>query len=201
VSHLRRSGFSLRFFLGLPAWANLCRAYGAGSRRLLHPDDCAQHLARGIDRDDFSMFSFSGYRGVKSFLGSVTGRKFKVFQRGYKNIPLVLSGDLLPHGEATQVEGRFDLEPTSKIAICLFSVVGIVIAAPIVLYSLREHTVPRWLALSFAVVYFVGAVVAPRIFTGIRLDQERAITDFLCVTLEAGEDPTAFPVANSKNMF
>jgi len=29
VSHLRRSGFSLRFFPALPGWANLCRAYGA----------------------------------------------------------------------------------------------------------------------------------------------------------------------------
>ena len=30
VSHLRRSRFFLRFFPGLPAWASLCRAYGAG---------------------------------------------------------------------------------------------------------------------------------------------------------------------------
>jgi len=30
VSRLRRSGLPLRFFPGLPAWASLCRAYGAG---------------------------------------------------------------------------------------------------------------------------------------------------------------------------
>jgi hypothetical protein len=30
VSHLRRSGFFLRIFPGLPAWANLFRAYGTG---------------------------------------------------------------------------------------------------------------------------------------------------------------------------
>jgi hypothetical protein len=167
---------------------------------LLDPDACAQRLDRAIDHEDFSMFSFSGYRGVKSFLGSVTGRQFKVFQRGYKNMPPVLSGNFFPHEEATRVEGKFDLEPTSKIAICIFSLVGIVMATPVVLYSLREHTVPRWMALSFAVVYFVGAVLTPRIFRWIGLDHERAITDFLCATLEAGEDPTAFPDGNSKNM-
>jgi hypothetical protein len=161
---------------------------------------CTQRLDRAIDHDDFSMFSLSGYRGVKPFLGNVTGRQFKVFQRGYKNIPSVLSGDLRPHGEATRVEGKFDLEPTSKIAICLFSLVGILIVIPVVLYSLKDHTVPRWTALSFAMVYCVGAVLAPRIFRWIALDQERAITDFLCVTLEAGEDPAAFPAANPRNM-
>src|SRR5277367_1765446 len=31
VSHLGRSGFFLRRFPGLPAWANVCRAYGAGA--------------------------------------------------------------------------------------------------------------------------------------------------------------------------
>ena len=31
VPHLRRSGFFLRRFPGLPAWANVCRAYGAGA--------------------------------------------------------------------------------------------------------------------------------------------------------------------------
>jgi hypothetical protein len=32
VSHLRRSELFSRFFPDLPVWANLCRAYGAGSR-------------------------------------------------------------------------------------------------------------------------------------------------------------------------
>ena|SRR5277367_1859093 len=39
VSHLRRSRFFLRFFPGLPAWASLCRAYGAGAAACVRRSD------------------------------------------------------------------------------------------------------------------------------------------------------------------
>jgi hypothetical protein len=104
----------------------------------LSPDECTIRLGNAIDKDDFALFSFSGYHGVKPFLGSVEGRQFRVFQRGYKNIPPVLSGTFLPLEQGTQIDGNFDLEITSKIALCLFSVFGAVVMTPVVLYSLKN---------------------------------------------------------------
>lgn len=158
----------------------------------LSPDECTIRLGNAIDKDDFALFSFSGYHGVKPFLGSVEGQQFRVFQRGYKNIPPVLSGTFLPLEQGTQIDGNFDLEITSKIALCLFSVFGAVVMTPVVLYSLKEHTVPHWMAISFACVYFAGVLLAPRIVRWNGRDQEREIADFLCVTVEAGEDSSAF---------
>jgi hypothetical protein len=159
---------------------------------LLSPDACASRLERAIDPVRFSIFSFSGYGGVKQFLGSITGRRLEIFQRGYRNVPPVLSGELLAHGTGTRIEGKFDLEVTSKIAISLMSLLMIAVLAPVVLYALREHTVPRWIAISFALVFFLVAILIPRITRMNGFDQERAITDFLCETLDAGADPTAF---------
>jgi hypothetical protein len=158
----------------------------------LNPDECALRLGNAIDRDDPALFSFSGYHGVKPFLGSVEDRNFRVFQRGYKNIPPVLSGAFLPEEHGTKVDGTFDLEITSKIALCLFSIFGAVVITPVVLYSLKEHTVPHWMAISFACVYFAGALLVPRIVRWNGRDQEREISNFLCVALEAGEDSSAF---------
>jgi hypothetical protein len=157
----------------------------------LSPDECASRLEQAIDPDDFALFAFSGYRGVKPFLGGVTDRQFRVFERGYRNIPPVFSGAFLSQGLGTRVEGVFELELTSKIAICLLSLFGVLVMTPIVLYSLRDHTVPAWMAVAFACVYFTGALLAPRIVRGIGVDQERDIADFLCGELEADRDLSA----------
>jgi hypothetical protein len=157
----------------------------------LEPDECAKRLEEAIDRDSVSFFSLSGHSGHKLFLGTVQDLKFTVFKRGYKNVPPVLCGTFSPSAKGSRVEGSFDLETTSKIAICLFSVVGILVILPIVEYSLREHTVPSWMAILFACVYIAGALLAPRIIRWNGRDQEREIADFLCDALEAYEDTSA----------
>jgi hypothetical protein len=162
----------------------------------LAPDECARRLTQAIDAAHFSFFSLSGYRGRKPFLGRVSGQEFRVFQRlyGRNAFPPVLSGAFLPGGKGTQIEGSFDLELTSKIAICLLSLFGVLVITPVVLYSIKEPTVPRWLALAFAGIYITGAFLTPRIVRGIGLEQERNITDFLCTVLEVGEDKSAFEI-------
>jgi hypothetical protein len=125
----------------------------------LSPDECARRLSKAIDIEEFALFSFSGYRGVKPFLGQITGWQFQVFKRGYRNtFPPVLSGEFRPGKQGTRVEGMFDLELTSKIAICLLSLVGILIITPVVLYSLRNHTVPAWMAVDFGCTFVILAV-------------------------------------------
>lgn len=159
----------------------------------LSADECARRISQAIDVEKISPFSFSGYRGSKAFLGEITGSQFRILRRGYRNtFPPVLSGMFSPEKQGTRVEGSFDLELTSKIALCVLSLVSLPIVALVVLYSLREHTVPAWVAVSFASVWFVGALLVPRIVRWNGRDQERDIADFLCAKLEAGDDSSAF---------
>ncbi|MGH9714488.1 MAG: hypothetical protein ACRD5M_14435 [Candidatus Acidiferrales bacterium] len=90
------------------------------------------------------------------------------------------------------VNGVFDLEVTSKIALCLIIAVGLLVMAPIVIYSLPKHTVTQWLWVVFACAYFSLALFIPRFIREIGLEQERSMKDFLWVTLEAGDDLSAF---------
>ncbi len=41
------------------------------------------------------------------------------------------------------------LELTSKIAVCLFGFVDVIVIAPIVWYPLKEQTIPQWLSVAF----------------------------------------------------
>jgi hypothetical protein len=163
----------------------------------INPDNCALHLRDAIDPERPSYFSFSGYRGSEPFLGEVEGRKFRIFARGYKNtFPPVLTGVLLPNGGGTRVQGSFDLELTSKIAICIIFPLPALAVALVVAYSLKNHSVAPWLAVSFAIAFFVLVFLAPRIIRASGLDEERKIADFLCEKLEASTDPSAFESLN-----
>lgn len=96
----------------------------------------------------------------------------------------VLTGEFQPQETGTRVKGAFDLETTSKIAICLFGVVGLLILILIVLASHASHPV-----LSVILVCAYGLLLfAPRIFRGIGRDQERNLAGFLKETLVANDD-------------
>jgi hypothetical protein len=152
------------------------------------PDECERRLRQSIDPERPTIFGFSGYRGSKPFLGEVDGKQFRVIQRIYvsrNTLPTVLTGEFQPQETGTQVKGTFDLETTSKIAICLFSIVGLLILIPIVLFSHASHPV---LSVIFVCGYGGLLFFAPRIFRGIGLGQERNIAGFLKETLAANDD-------------
>jgi hypothetical protein len=152
------------------------------------PDECERRLRGSIDIEQPTMFGFSGYRGSKPFLGGVDGKTFHVLQRVYSSrnsFPAVLTGELQPQGVGTRVKGQFDLELNSKIAICLFDVVGLFILVLIVAVSHASHPV----LVPVFVCGFGGLIVfSPRIFRAQVRDQEKAIADFLRDTLVASDD-------------
>jgi hypothetical protein len=154
----------------------------------LTPDECERRLRGAIDVERPTMFGFSGYRGSKPFLGEVDGKQFRVLQRVYRSrnsLPTVLTGGFQPQGTGTRVIGRFDLETTSKIAICLFDVVGLLIMVPVVLISRTSHPV---LSAIFVCGYGGLLLFGPRILRGIGLDQEKSIAGFLKEILVAEDD-------------
>jgi hypothetical protein len=44
---------------------------------------CIENLAAICDKDEFSLFSFSGYRGVKPLIGRIVGTEFRLHKRRY----------------------------------------------------------------------------------------------------------------------
>ncbi len=108
------------------------------------PDECERRLSRSIDVERPTIFGFSGYRGKKPFLGELDGNRFRVLQRVYGNrnsLPTVFLGELQSHGTGTRVNGMFDLKQVSKIAICVFGAVGLLISIPIIMFSYTHHPV------------------------------------------------------------
>ena len=83
------------------------------------------------------------------------------------------------------MKGTFDLETTSKIAICLFGVVGLLLLILIIFVSAASHPV---LSAIFLCGYGGLLLFSPRIFRGIGLDQEKNIAGFLKETLVASDD-------------
>jgi hypothetical protein len=149
------------------------------------PDECERRLREAIDVEKPATFTFSGYRGSKSFLGEVDGKHFRVLQRNYSgrnSFPLVLTGEFQPQGSGTQVKGILDLELTSKIAIGVFAIFGFLILIPIVISSHTSHPV---LSVVFGCAYGSLSLFAPRIYRGTGQDREKRIMNFLKVTLGA----------------
>ena len=154
----------------------------------LDPEECAQLLREAIDAERPTVFGFSGYLGSKPFLGEVDGTQFRVLQRTFSmrnTLPTVLTGEFQPQGRGTRVNGAFDLELTSKIALCLFSAFGLLVLVPVVIYS---YTSQPLLSVAFACGYAALVFFSPRIVRAYGSDQEKRIGDFLRIILQADDD-------------
>ena len=149
------------------------------------PEECANRLREAIDVERPTVFGFSGYRGTKSFVGEVNGNQFRVLQRTYSfrnSFPPVLTGEFQPQGVGTRVNGVFDLEPTSKVAIGLFGALGLLFVV-LIIYLVGADK-PLLLTL-FVCGYGALLFFMPRIIRGAGSEQERSIAQLLRTTLEA----------------
>lgn len=154
----------------------------------LNPKQCANRLREAIDLEQPTIFGFTGYRGSKPFVGELDGNQFRVLQRTYSfrnSFPPVLAGELQPQGVGTRINGVFDLEPTSKVAMGIFGVVGLFIIVLIIYLVRGEQPV---LSALFVCAYGTLLFFMPRIIRESGRQQERNIAEFLRATLQA-EDP------------
>jgi hypothetical protein len=149
------------------------------------PKECANRLREAIDVERPTGFGFSGYRGSKPFVGEVNGNQFRVLQRTYSfrnSFPPVLTGEVQPQGVGTRINGVFDLEPTSKVAIGLFGALGLLFIVLIIYLVGADKPV---LLTLFVCGYGALLFFMPRIIRGAGGEQERSIAQFLRTTLEA----------------
>jgi len=153
----------------------------------LSPEECVERIRDAIDRERRTFFGWSGYRGSKPFVGEVDGSYLRLIQRIYRmrnSFQPVLTAEFQPHCAGTRVNGTFDLELTSKIAICLLSACGVLVVGMIVLISYASHPVLSVISFSG---YCTMLFFLPKYFREVGTNQERSIADFLKVTLEANE--------------
>jgi hypothetical protein len=148
----------------------------------LHPHNlsCTPNSAR--------MSARAGSMNQLTFVGEVAGKHFRVLQRVFSNrnsFPPVFVGELRPQGTGTRVVGAFDLELTSKIAACLFAIVGLFVLVLVVIFSYKSRPI---LSSVFACAYGGILLFFPRIFRRNGLSQEKCIADFLRETLVAEEE-------------
>jgi hypothetical protein len=157
---------------------------------VLDPEECEQLLRNAIDVERPTLFSLSGYRGSRPFLGDIEGRQIRMLQRSYRRNAFqpVFSGEFQAQGSGTRVIGTLDLELTSKIAICLLGTFGVIVLIPIIIYSRTLHPL---LSAVFTCGYFSLMLLLPRIVRGYGLDQEKNMADFLRDTLQAYDAPPA----------
>jgi hypothetical protein len=153
----------------------------------LSPEECAERIRDAIDSERRTFFGLSGHHGSKPFVGEVDGRYFRLVQRIYRlrnSFPPVLTAELQPQGAETRVHGSFDLDLTSKMAICLLSACGVLVLGMVVFISYASRPV-------LSVVSFCGYCTLlfffPSYLREVGTSQERSIADFLRVTLEANE--------------
>lgn len=158
----------------------------------LHPGQCAHRLSQSIDPEQYTIFSFSGYAGSRPFLGNVEGLQFRVFQRRYRNMPPVLCGTFQSQRFGTRIEGAFDLDRTAKGLLLFCGSTGILVAVAVFANFIKNHDLSPRMALLLACIAIGGAALTPRLIRAFGLDQEREIRDFLCTTLEAGDDLSAY---------
>lgn len=171
------------------------KVFGSPTRVVLYsnysPEECVRRLSAAIDPERYSLFGISGYRGSKPVLGTMDGLNFRILQRTYarNSFPPVFAGKFSARGRGTRIEGSSDLELTSKIAICAIVLFFFVLSPIIWFVAGPAH---RWFVFVWIICSAVPGLFAPRIIRGLGTDQEREMNDFLCVTLAAGEDETAY---------
>jgi hypothetical protein len=139
--------------------------FAPSTRIVLHsnlcPEECARRLGQAIDPEDFTVFSLSNYRGTKTFLGKVEGLRFRLFRRGYRNIPTVLSAEFLAQGKGSRIEGAFDLDPTTKKLLRIVSLAGFLLLMLAAVNAVRTHTLLPWMVVGIASIYFTTMLLGP----------------------------------------
>ena len=162
------------------------------------PNVCLAKLAEQIDVDRFTLFSFSGYKGVKPILGRVGGNEFRLHKRRYwhNSFGPVLFGRVLPDFKGTTIEAYWDIWKWPRIFMKVWLGFAIAIGIPIFLVSARDAIRERslvsndnWLGLAVPVILVLFGLLFPRIGAALSFHERKHAVELLKSTLTAGPRP------------
>jgi hypothetical protein len=162
------------------------------------PNLCLAKLAERIDVDQFTLFSFSGYKGDKPILGRVAGNEFRLHKRRYwhNSFGPVLFGRVLPDFKGTTIEAYWDIWKWPRIFMKVWLGFAIAIGIPIFLVSARDAIRERslvsndnWLGLAVPVILVLFGLLFPRIGAALSFPERKHVIELLRSALMAGPRP------------
>jgi hypothetical protein len=162
------------------------------------PQLCLAKLAEHIDVDQFTLFSFSGYKGDKPILGRVGGNEFRLHKRRYwrNAFAPVLFGRVLPDFKGTAIEAYWDIWKWPRIFMKVWLVFAIAVGIPIFLASVRDAirdgslvSNNNWLGLAVPLAFVLYGLLFPRIGAALSFHERKHVIELLRGTLMAGPKP------------
>jgi hypothetical protein len=166
----------------------------------LTPDAMKDVLRRTIDKEQRTLFSFSGYRGDRPLLGEVSEDSFRLRKRRYSRNDFAgqLYARFEPEPGGTRIEGYFDVPRWAKYFMRIWLACAVLIAAPIFVMTMIDlrtgtHYMTGDLRVGLVVppVLVLCGIVLPKFGRLLGKGDERFILEFVQNTLAARiEEPT-----------
>ena len=162
------------------------------------PELCLAKLAEQIDLDQFTLFSFSGYKGDKPILGRIAGNEFRLHKRRYwhNSFGPVLFGRVLPDSKGTTIEAYWDIWKWPRVFMRVWLGFAVAVGIPIFLASAREAMRERslvsnnnWLGLAVPLILVLFGVLFPRIGAALSFHERRHVIKLLEGAVMAGPKP------------
>jgi hypothetical protein len=159
---------------------------------------CLAKLAEHIDVDQFTLFSFSGYKGDKPILGRVVGNEFRLHKRRYwrNAFAPVLFGRVLPDFKGTAIEAYWDIWKWPRVFMKVWQGFAIVVGIPIFAASVREAIRERslvhdnaWLGLAVPLAFVFYGLLFPRIAAALSFHERKHLIELLESALTAEPRP------------
>jgi hypothetical protein len=163
----------------------------------LAPDAVGDVLRREIDKEQWTLFSLSGFRGDRPILGEVNGNSFRLRKRRYSRNDF--AGQFYARFEAelggTKIEGFFDYSRWAKYFMRVWLAAAVVIGAPIFVMILADAVSGThhmngdlWVGLLVPPSLIFFGLILPRVGRLIAKGDERFILYFLQNTVVARMD-------------
>jgi hypothetical protein len=151
-------------------------------------------LRRTIDKEQRTLFSFSGYRGDRPLLGEVSEGSFRLRKRRYSRNDF--AGELYarfgPEPGGTRIEGYFDMPRWAKYFMRIWLTGVALIGAPIFVTTMIDltrgthyMTGDLWVGLIVPPALVLFGIVLPKFGPLLGKGDERFILEFVQNTLAA----------------
>jgi hypothetical protein len=162
------------------------------------PNLCLAKLAEQIDVDQFTLFSFSGYRGDKPIIGRVVGNEFRLHKRRYwhNSFGPVLFGRVLPDSKGAAIAVYWDIWRWPRVFMKVWLGFALVMGIPILFTSVREAVRERsivndnvWVGLVVPLGLVLYGLLFPRIGEALSFHEKEHVMELLEGTLVTGPRP------------
>jgi hypothetical protein len=159
------------------------------------PQTCLAKLAEQIDRDERTLFLFSGYKGKKPILGRIAGNEFRLHKRRYwhNSFGPVLFGRMTADGRGTLVEAYWEVWKAVRIFLRIWLALVVLFSAPLFPSALRcaigaKCTIQGdyWVGLIVPPAMILFGILLPRIGATLSFHERKHIVGLLERSLVAG---------------